>query len=521
MNNPNESYSGGELGAVNSPLFHELRKDLEAQAKEAITQAAKQVQEEFLRAAEESDRKRTEAMEEFFGKWRPQFEQAQIDARKELSNELAERQDEFLKEFKEECEKSFGDVRKLTEDLNFQAESVRRETEPARETASRLADARQQFESMEGSRNAKPAEAETFWGVSPSGEDLTAAWRETLAQEMSAARVQWNELLQSSLDTNMQRLIEQITQRSQDVLRDEESKIREHVAEARQPLAQISSEARETFAVIKASLDQEVARARASLSEIESAASGTKEYSAQLEAASHDTLNELHRRLEKILEAQTAELNRRADSLAAVMSQRVAPALDSMQQQYLDRTLAQAEAKLAPHLERVPELLRELASREAQAEEGLRLHRERLRQAAENNQREVTSQMAATLAEVRNGFESARQEALAKWNVELDASGVRAAHAAAESIGKSSEWFQQEARARLQVLVEQALAEATAGFEAKTADGLHQFQSQLEDHFNGRVAQIQQQLDGVAGEITGRTRTQLDEAAEAAAASFG
>ena len=521
MNNPNESYSGGELGAVNSPLFHGLRKDLEAQAKEAITHAAKQVQEEFLRAAEESDRKRTEAMEEFFGKWRPQFEQAQIDARKELSNELAERQDEFLKEFKEECEKSFGDVRKLTEDLNFQAESVRRETEAARETASRLADARQQFESMEGSRNAKPAEAETFWGVSASGEDLTAAWRETLVQEMSAARAQWNELLQSSLDSNVQRLIEQITQRSQDVLRDEESKIREHVAEARQPLAQISSEARETFAVIKASLDQEVARARASLSEIESAASGTKEYSAQLEAASHDTLNELHRRLEKILEAQTAELNRRADNLAAGMSQRVGPALDTMQQQYLDRTLAQANAKLAPHLERVPELLRELASREAQAEEGLRLHRERLRQAAENNQREVTSQMAATLAEVRNGFESARQEALAKWNVELDASGVRAAHAAGESIGRSSEWFQQEARARLQVLVEQTITSAAAGFDEKTGEAAKKFGSQLAGESANHLMQIREQVQGVATEVAISTRSEFDKAAEVAASSFG
>ncbi len=65
---------------------------------------------------------------------------------------------------------------------------------------------------------------------------------------MGDARAQWNELLQSSLDSSVQRLIEQITQRSQDVLREEESKIREHVAEARQPLTQISSEARETLA---------------------------------------------------------------------------------------------------------------------------------------------------------------------------------------------------------------------------------------------------------------------------------
>ena len=74
MNDRHESRSVSELSAANSPLFRELRKELEAQAQEAIAHAAKQVQEEFLRAADESDRKRTTAIEEFFGKWKAQFE---------------------------------------------------------------------------------------------------------------------------------------------------------------------------------------------------------------------------------------------------------------------------------------------------------------------------------------------------------------------------------------------------------------------------------------------------------------
>ena len=521
MNDRHESRSVSELSAANSPLFRELRKELEAQAQEAIAHAAKQVQEEFLRAADESDRKRTTAIEEFFGKWKAQFERAQIGTREELSNHLAERQDEFLRRFKAEFEKNFGNAHELMDELTRRVETLRGETEAAREAAGRLAQARLQLEATEASREANHAKGESSRGNSASSEDVTAAWRQTLTHEMSAARAQWNELLQSSMDSNVQRLIEQITQRSQDVLRDEESKIRERVAEARQPLTQISSEARETLGVIKASLDQEVARARASLSEIESVASGTKEYSAQLEAASHDTLNELHRRLEKILESQTAELNRRADNLATGMAQRIGPALDTLQQQYLNRTLAQAEVKLAPHLERVPELLRELAAREVQAEEGLRLHRERLRQASENNQRDVSAQLAATLADVRNDFEFERKEALAKWSEELDASGVRAAHSAGESIGRSSEWFQQEARARLQVLVEQTITSAATGFEEKTGEATKAFGVHLAGESANHLAQIREQAEGIAGEAAGHARGALDKAAEAAASSFG
>ena len=203
------------------------------------------------------------------------------------------------------------------------------------------------------------------------------------------------------------------------------------------------------------------------------------------------------------------------------MPQRLGPTLDYLGNQFVERTLAEVESKLGPRIERVPELLRELAARQIETEDSLRLHRERLRQVSENSQRDVVGQMTTTIASLRNDFEAARKEALTKWNEELDASGVRASHAAAESIGKSSEWFQQEARARLQVLVEQALVTAGSGYQEKTAEAERQFEARLEEKSTSRLTQIHQQLDGVAGEISGRTRTQIDEAAEAAAASFG
>ena len=446
-----EFHSANDPDVASSPLFRELRKELESQSRQTILHAAKQVQDQVLRAAEESDARRAAAMQDFFAEWKPEFEQAKGGAREEFSRQLAERQDEFLRGLKEEFEEHFGQARKLIDELHQRMEMLRAENDAAHETANRLGEARSQLEAVEAARNAKPSETESNNEGSAVSETAAEEWRAALAKEMSVAQGQWNELLQSSLDNSVQRLLEQFAERSQDILLATESKIREHVAETRQPLVQAASDARETFAQIKTSLDQEVSRARSSLSEIESVAGRTKEYSAQLEAASHDTLNELHRRMEKILEAQSAELHRRADNLAAGISQRVTPALDALQQEFVNRAHVQVEAKLAPHFERVPELLRELSAREVQAEESLRLHRERLRQASENNQREVSAQLATTLVDARNDFESARKDAATKWNEELDASGVRAAHTAAESIGRSSEWFQQEARARLQV----------------------------------------------------------------------
>jgi len=490
--------------AADSPLLRELRAELEREAMRAVETAASRAQEKIQEAAEEIERRRSATAEELFRRWKEQTEHVQSGAQEQFSDQLRARQKEFLGELRSEFEENFRRARELMAELDRQG--------------------RLQIEAVEAAGLAvhtqkQPTETpeEDAAGI----EVAVANWRERLESEMALAQAQWNELLQSSLDGGMQRLVGQLSDRSQDILRTVEQKISERIDELRQPFAQVSTEAREAVGAVRAALEQELAQARSSLAEIEQSASRTREYSAQFEAASQDSLNVLHRRLENILDAQTTEMNRRVESLAAGFAQRVAPTLDAQGRQFIERAVAEVESKLAPHLDRVPELLHELASREVQVEEGLRLHRERLRQLSENNQREVASRMAATLGELQNDFETARKEALNKWNEELEAGGVRASHTAAESIGRASEWFQQESRARLQVQVEQMLTAAAKRFEEQTAEAAQKFELMLDGQASARVAQIDQQLQAAADGVVGRSRTKLEEAAEAAAASFG
>ncbi|MGH9712734.1 MAG: hypothetical protein ACRD5M_05470 [Candidatus Acidiferrales bacterium] len=531
MKNTPSEMPEGESGApfvftlaADSPLLRELRAELEREAMKAVETAASHAHERIQQASDEIERRRSATAEEFFRRWKEEAEQVQSGAREQFSALLASQQKEFLKELKSELEENFSRARDLMGELDRRAQALRLENEAAAEAASRMAQARLQIEVVEAAGEAVRAQKqavelpkEEVAGI----EAAAADWRRRLESEMTLARAQWNELLQSSLDSGMQRLVGQLSEHSQAILRNGEQKITERIGELRQPLEQVSTEARETVSVVRAALEQELAQARASLADIEQSAGRMKEYSAQFEAASQDSLNLLHRRLENMLDAQTAEMSRRAENLAAGISQRVAPSLESQGQQFIERMVADVESKLAPHLERVPELVCELAAREVQAEEGLRLHRERLRQLAENNQRDVAAQTAATVSELHNDFEVARKEALARWNEELETSGVRASHTAAESIGRASEWFQQEARARLQVQVEQMLTAAGQRFEEQTVEASQKFELMLDGQSSARVAQIDQQLQGVADGLVGRARTRLDEAAEAAAASFG
>jgi hypothetical protein len=71
------------------------------------------------------------------------------------------------------------------------------------------------------------------------------------------------------------------------------------------------------------------------------------------------------------------------------------------------------------------------------------------------------------------------------------------------------------------VLVEQAVVTAGVGLSEKTAAATQSFEGQLAVQAAAHLAQIREQFEGVASESTGRARTELDRAAEAAAASFG
>jgi hypothetical protein len=498
---PPSSNDPEPAGVEDSPLLREWNTEIERRAGRAADDAIARAGEQIRQTMEE-------------------FEQTHTAARGSFSSEMAAKQEEILGGLKLQFENSLQQARELIQDVDRKAAELRAESEAALGSASRMAQARLQLEAVEAARTQHHS-AEISREQTALTDNVASEWRDRLQSEMALAQAQWNELLQSSLDGSIERLVEQLSGRSQDILRDTEHRMSERFAELRQPLGQMHSEARDTLSGVKSALEHEVGRARSSLSEIEHAASRMKEYSGQLEAASHDTLNELHRRLENILEAQTDEMTRRAELATASVPQRLAPTLDALGNQFVERTVAEVESRLAPRIERVPELVRELGNREIELEDSLRLHRERLRQVSENSQRDVAAQIAATVANLRNDFEGARKEALTKWGEELDASGIRASHAAAESIGKSSEWFQQEARARLQVLVEQALVTAGSGFEERTSEAARQFEARLEEQSTGRLDQIHQQLDTVAGEISGRTRSQLDAAAESAAASFG
>jgi hypothetical protein len=504
----------GESVTGENPLLRELSAQLEQRARQAVDEAAARAGEQLRQAAQETEQKWMS--EESFRKWKDEFEKEQSGAR----DELAAQGNELLGGIRSEFEENVSQAKRLIEEIEKNRDALHAENESAAEAMSRVAQARLQFEALEAARASRPG-AETPKEEFYFSEEAAAMWRERLQSEMAIAQTQWNELLESSLDSGVNRIAGQLSERSQDIAHQTEARMSERFDELRQPILEALGEAQEKLGGVRSALDQELTSAKASLAEIEQSARGLGDFAAQVEASTRDALSELNRRLQGILDAQTQEMGERAEALTASVAEKAASTLDTLREECVARTAAEIESKITPHLERVPQLVRELSSREVQTEEGLRLHRERLRQVSENSKRELLSHVDVTLAEARKDFETARQQAVTKWNEELDASGVRASHAAAESIERASQSFEHEARARLQALVEQTTAAAGTSLDQKTAEAKQAFTSALEAESTTQVERIRQQLDGFAAELTSSGRTQIEQAAELTAAAFG
>ena len=197
----------------------------------------------------------------------------QASAREEFFAQVEAKRQEALGALHSGFEEKFGHARELLGEIARQSEALRAESSNAEEANSRVARALLQFEAADAARTTRSPE--------PSKEEIAgresaaAEWRQRLESEMTVAQGQWNELLQSSLDNNLQRMVEQLSERSQEALRNAEQKMTERLGELGQPFAQAAAEARETFSGIQSALEQEVLKARSSLAEVKQVASRT------------------------------------------------------------------------------------------------------------------------------------------------------------------------------------------------------------------------------------------------------
>ncbi|HEV2616759.1 MAG TPA: hypothetical protein VGU63_09155, partial [Candidatus Acidoferrales bacterium] len=221
-----------------SPLLRELRSQFESRTQKLVEEArfaAKQVVEErtndFHNKLNEEQRATADA---FYQKWRQEFEGREAEAQEKISSDLtqklAEQVAQVRQEVHENLDTSWGNAwEQRLQSLREEARAVSEEA--ARQSEQRLEAKLSQHRNELREELTRHAAAQGAVEQRDKSAEMQQSVRERLREEMEAARTQWNELLESSLDSAAQRLAGRVTESSQQVLQAAEQKLAARVAE--------------------------------------------------------------------------------------------------------------------------------------------------------------------------------------------------------------------------------------------------------------------------------------------------
>jgi len=532
------------LNIEESPLLRELRHQFESQAQKTVEKArevAEQVVDERTASlrGELHNRLNQEhraTAEAFYEKWRHEFEGRESAAREQISSELTQRLiaqvAQVRQDVHENLSTSWGDAMERTHaalsEWEHRVEVLRGEVRTVSEEVAGQAERRleeklsQQLDEIRRELGSR-AEHQIALEQGSAGEMLgiRESVREHLQEEMTRAQKQWNELLESSIDSAAQRLAGRVTDGSQQILQVAEQKLAARVADLQQDSGLSIEAARAALDEVKSALDKEITCTKTSLKEIENAATHFSEHSRQLEAASQDSLNELRQRLESSVALQLAELDRRGAELQKHSMERAESQLAEMTKQKTEQTAGEINARIAPVLERAAEATRQLSAREEQAEELLHIHRQRLRQASAHVQQEATESMSSMLASLQSNLEVAEKEVSAKCRAELDANAVRAAEEASAEFAKSCEDRLQRGFSRLDARVEDSLNNAGKSIDEVTAEATEKYRTHIGEIEESQLKTTGRHLEALSQKQVEAAKNQFEETAEGVVRTFG
>ncbi|MGH9726996.1 MAG: hypothetical protein ACRD4V_00205 [Candidatus Acidiferrales bacterium] len=511
-----------------SPLLRELRSQFESRTRKLVDEArfaAEQAVEE--RTSDLHDKLNQEqraTADAFYQKWRHEFEGREAETKEQISSDLTQKLAaqvaQVRQEVHENLDTSWGSAwEQRAQSLREEARAVSEES--ARQSEQRLEARLSQHLNELREELARHAAAQGVVEQREKTSETQESVRERLREEMEAARTQWNELLESSLDSAAQRLAGRVTDSSQQVLQAAEQKLAARVAELQEDSGLTAEAGRAALNEVKGALDQEIARTKTSLAEIEKAAAHFSEYSRQLEAASQDSLNELRQRLESSVALQVAELDRRAAELQRHYMERAESQLGEMSSRKVEQTAGEANARIAPVLEHAADATRQLSVHEQQAEEFLHIHRERLRQVSALAQQEATDDMSSKLASLRGDFELAGNEASAKWISELEANAVQAAEEASAELAKSCESQLQRGVSRLDARIEDSLNSARKSIDEVASGATENYRAHIEKMESSQLKISGERLEELSKKQVETTKSQFEEAAAGVARTFG
>ena len=347
-----------------------------------------------------------------------------------------------------------------------------------------------------------------------------ASWRGALDAELELATKRWRERTEALVEEASRHAAEKFGKNAEAAGRQIEKQLEQRIAVLGDAKSQIAAEAEDTLGMLRGAVNQEIAKGEDMLSQWQQSAAQMEakhdELSAYVEAASEN----LAQRGQAILEEQSGELTRQADSVKAGMAERLQSTLQATGRKTVEELAGELHRRLSPEMARVEEAAGKLKFDSEQAEKTFAEHQERVWQASDRNLQDTVARSKELLAQIESEFGESAREAISRWTSELESKATETSQGTFEALYKSAEWYEKKVQNQMQTTLQKGVDQAAAQLREKAADLSGLFAKELDHCSRSYVEHAQRQIRESAKDAAERASLQIADGGDAAATLF-
>jgi hypothetical protein len=347
-----------------------------------------------------------------------------------------------------------------------------------------------------------------------------AGWRGVLDADLEEASERWREKTETLIEEASRIAAEKFGKNAEATGRQLEKLLQERINLIGDSQSQVAAEAEGTLSMLRAAINQEIARGEAIFTQLQQSAAQLegkrREFSTQLEAASED----LAQHGQAILEAQSGELNRQAESVVTGMAEQFHSVLESTGRQTVDELVSNLEQRLLPQLARIEDASNKLMFDREEAEKTLAEHQARVWQASDRNLQDTVTRGKELFSRIETEFGESARETIARLINELETKATETTQGTFEALYKSADWYEKKVQNQMQTTLQKGADQAAAHLREKAAELSGMFARELDNCSRSYVEHAQGQIQESATEAAERGSQQIAEAGNAAASQF-
>jgi hypothetical protein len=509
------------------------------------TSAISRIQQETEERAKQANAAAAEALRDELPRWlAPQLEQLTRELTAQISTEAATQRNghaeqlavsiEHLRDVCKKAEESAGSLKAQAEQaaatLTTQAEqagasiAARAEQAGASLVAQTESSARAIEEAVQKQREAEGAQRQSLQAaagqmqeeVSRALDTAKTWWQGHLVAELDAAQSRWQQTLESGLSAAAERSTSILTETAATA----KSQLSEETDRQLAILRDHSAEAEQRLVELRAAMHDQAHRLDSVLTRAQEAITQLEHFSARVESAQRQALDQFQAQLDDVLSLHRNELHRRSESLLGEIDSRVHASFEEGARVALEQFGTHVEAAVQPHITKTEEAIHRLAGGRSLLDAALTMQQERIRATADEAFAESLARFRENLGGAEQLLNEASQSLTTRNIAELEARINDLKHQALEDVFKSAEWYEKKAQTQIQNVTEKQLEHATNTLRDRAGEISGVFAAELDHSSRSFVEHTQTQMNDVVREAFDRARALFAEAAETTSAAF-